>query len=147
MLTAHKTIEQQLTVLLRRSVPLHLSTQLGDLALVRSAYAILSKLADDGPQRPGVLAAAFGVYSSTMTRQVQDLERSGLAVREKDRSDGRASVLRPSSRGREVLNEVREHRRARLHEALANWPEADLDEFGRLLEEFNASLERLTEDH
>src|SRR3954453_20153401 len=146
MLTAHKTIEQQLTVLLRRSVALHLSTQLGELSLERSAYAILSKLADDGPQRPGVLAAAFGLDSSTISGQVQDLERSGLAVREQHPVDGRASVLRPTPQGRDVLRPAREHRRARLRQTLVDWPDADLDEFGRLLEEFNAVLDRLADE-
>jgi hypothetical protein len=29
---------------------------------------------------------------------------------------------------------------------LSDWSRADLDEFGRLLKEFNASLDRLTEE-
>ena len=145
-MVAHKTIEQQLTVLLRRAVRIHLTTQHGELALERSAYAILSKLVDDGPQRPGVLADAFGVDSSTITRQVQDLERSALAMREKDPTDGRAFMLQPTPQGRDVLKQTREHRRARLQQALMDWPEADLYQFGRLLKEFNASLDRLTHE-
>jgi DNA-binding MarR family transcriptional regulator len=146
MFTAHKQIEQQLTVLLRRGVRIHVITQHGDLALERSAYAILSKLADEGPQRLGVLAATFGLDPSTITRQVQDLERSGLAVREKTPSDGRVFVLCLTPQGREVLRQTRRHRRARLQQALVDWPDTDLDEFGRLLKEFNASLARLEEE-
>lgn len=144
-LTAHNRIEQQLTMLLRRSVRIHMITQHGDLDVERSAYAILSKLADEGPQRLGVLATAFGLDPSTITRQVQDLERSGLAVREKTSSDGRVFVLRLTSQGRDVLRQTRKHRRARLQQALMNWPEGDLHRFGRLLEDFNASLDRLDE--
>ena len=44
-----------------------------------------------------------------------------------------------------MLDRTRAHRRGRLQQALADWPEADLTEFGRLLEEFNASLDRLLE--
>jgi len=94
-----------------------------------------------------VLAAVFGLDSSTIARQVQDLERSGLALRERDPSDGRACVLRLTAQGRDVLRQTRKHRRARLQKALVNWPEADLDEFGRLLQEFNASMHRLPEEH
>jgi DNA-binding MarR family transcriptional regulator len=143
MLTAHKKIEQQLTVLLRRSVRIHMMTQHDDLALERSAYAILSKLADEGPQRLGVLAAAFGLDSSTITRQVRALEQASLAVRERDPSDGRVFLLRLTDHGRDVLRRTRRHRRARLQQALVDWSDVDLEEFGRLLHEFNASLQRL----
>jgi DNA-binding MarR family transcriptional regulator len=145
MLTAHKKIEQQLTVLLRRSVRIHMMTQHGDFGLERSAYAILSKLADEGPQRLGVLAAGFGLDSSTITRQVHALERAGLAGRERDPSDGRVFMLRLTADGRSVLRQTRRHRRARLQQALVDWPEVDVEEFGRLLEDFNASLQRLEE--
>jgi hypothetical protein len=33
-----------------------------------------------------------------------------------------------------------------VRQALSDWPEHDLDEFGRLLKEFNASLDRLIEE-
>ena len=145
MFLATKDIEQQLTVLLRRANRVHLSTQHGDLALERSAYAIMCQLADEGPQRLGVLAGTFGLDASTITRQVQVLEAAGLAEREKDRLDGRAYLLHLTLDGREVLTQARDHRRGRLERALADWPEADLVEFGRLLKEFNASIERLPE--
>ena len=44
-----------------------------------------------------------------------------------------------------MLEQTRAHRRARLQQALSDWPEADLADFGRLLKEFNASLDRLLE--
>ncbi len=55
--TANKQIEQQITVLLRRVQRIHLSTTTGDVALERSAYGIMCKLADEGPQRLGALLA------------------------------------------------------------------------------------------
>jgi DNA-binding MarR family transcriptional regulator len=146
MITAHRMIEQQVTVLLRRGFRIHLSSQHGDLTLERSAYAIMSQIADEGPQRLGVLAAAFGLDPSTITRQVQDLERSGLAARENDPSDGRVFILDLTAHGRDVLKRTRRHRRTMLQQALADWSEADLVDFGRLLKEFNASLDRLTEE-
>jgi DNA-binding MarR family transcriptional regulator len=146
MEAANKQIEQQMTVLLRRVQRIHLSTQVGDIALERSAYGIMAKLADEGPQRLGALASAFGLDPSTITRQVQALEEVGLAARETDPSDRRASILDLTGTGREVLDATREHRRAVLRQVLSDWSEGDLDEFGRLLKEFNASLDRLVDE-
>jgi DNA-binding MarR family transcriptional regulator len=141
-----KQIEQQMTMLLRRVQRIHVSTQVGDVALERSAYGIMCKLADEGPHRLGALATAFGLDPSTITRQVQALEEIGLASRQSDPKDRRASILDLSDTGRQVLEETRNHRRAVLQQVLSDWSRGDLDEFGRLLKEFNASLDRLTEE-
>jgi DNA-binding MarR family transcriptional regulator len=144
--TSNHQIEQQLTVLLRRVQRIHLSTSDGEVNLERSAYGIMCKLADEGPQRLGALATAFGLDPSTITRQVQALEEANLAERSTDPKDRRASILDLTTGGREVLHKTREHRRSRVRQALSDWPEHDLDEFGRLLKEFNASLDRLIEE-
>ena len=144
--TDHKQIEQQMTMLLRRVQRIHLSTTSGEVNLERSAYGIMCKLADEGPQRLGALATAFGLDPSTITRQVQALEEIGLADRRTDPSDRRASILDLTPTGREVLDETRARRRNRFQEALSDWSESDLADFGRLLKEFNTSLDRLLED-
>jgi DNA-binding MarR family transcriptional regulator len=143
--TANKQIEQQITVLLRRVQRIHLSTTTGDVNLERSAYGIMCKLADEGPQRLDALATAFGLDPSTITRQVQALEETGLAHRRTDSSDRRASILDLTSTGRETLEQTRSHRRARLRQALADWSETDRQEFARLMLQFNQSLDRLLE--
>ena len=73
MNSADKRIEQQLTVLLRRVQRIHMVTGSGDVHLERSSYGILCQLADEGPQRLGSLATAFGLDPSTITRLVQAL--------------------------------------------------------------------------
>jgi DNA-binding MarR family transcriptional regulator len=143
--TANSQIEQQLTVLLRRVQRIHLSTSAGSVALERSAYGIMAKLADEGPQRLGALASAFGLDPSTITRQVQALEELGLAHRRTDPSDRRAAILDLTDVGRSTLEQTREFRRARLRRALSDWPDQDLADFGRLLRSFNASLDALLE--
>ena len=112
MTTTH--IEQQLTILLRRTQRIHLATAQGDVEIDRSAYGILARLVDEGPQRLGVLAQAFGLDPSTITRQVQSLEQSGWVARKADPSDRRAALLDVTPEGREVLVETRERRRAWL---------------------------------
>jgi len=144
--TANTQIEQQITVLLRRVQRIHLSTSSGDdVNLERSAYGIMCKLADEGPQRLGALATAFGLDPSTITRQVQALEEIGLADRRTDPTDRRASILDLTPVGRDTLDRTRGHRRDRLRAALSDWSEADLADFGRLLAQFNVSVDRLLE--
>jgi DNA-binding MarR family transcriptional regulator len=136
-------IEQQLTILLRRTQRIHLATAHGDVEIDRSGYGIMCRLLDDGPQRLGALAHSFGLDPSTITRQVQSLEQSGWVARRADPSDRRASLLDVTPDGRDVLTETRERRRRWLRHALVDWPEHDLVEFGRLLEQFNGSIDRL----
>jgi DNA-binding MarR family transcriptional regulator len=143
---ANRKVEQQMTVLLRRVQRIHLSTTSGDMTLERSAYGIMCQLADEGPQRLGALAAAFGLDPSTITRQVKSLEDAGLAVRETDSSDRRASILDLTAEGREILDSTRLHRRTRLYEAMSDWTPEERAEFGRLLERFNASVDRLSQE-
>jgi DNA-binding MarR family transcriptional regulator len=143
---ANRKVEQQMTVLLRRVQRIHLSTSDGDVTLERSAYGIMCQLADEGPQRLGALAAAFGLDPSTITRQVKSLEDAGLAARTTDATDRRASILDLTAEGREILDSTRLHRRTRLYEAMSDWTPAERSEFGRLLERFNAAVDRLGQE-
>ncbi|HEX6515136.1 MAG TPA: MarR family transcriptional regulator [Nocardioidaceae bacterium] len=141
--TVIKQIEQQMTVLLRRVQRIHISTSSGEIDLERSAYGIMTWIADQGPQRLGSFASAFGLDPSTITRQVQALEKAGLAARTPDPADRRASILDLTPEGLEVLNRTREFRRRRMEEAIADWPEDDRQKFGLLLEKFNLSMDKI----
>ncbi len=142
----NQRIEQQMTVLLRRVQRIHILTSSGEMDLDRSAYGIMCRLADEGPQRLGSLATAFGLDPSTITRQVQALERVGLANRTTDAADRRASILTLTEEGLEVLDRTREHRRQRLEEILRDWPDEDRQKLGELLAKFNASMDALVDD-
>jgi DNA-binding MarR family transcriptional regulator len=138
-------IEQQLTILLRRTQRIHVTTSSGEVELDRSGYGIMCRLHDEGAQRLSTLAQAFGLDPSTITRQVQALEGNGLVRREVDPTDRRAALLDLSEEGRRLLTETRERRRAWLQAALDDWSPHDLDELGRLLEKFNGSIDRLVQ--
>ena len=140
-------IEQQLTILLRRTQRIHFRTTAGEVDLDRAAYGILCRLADEGPQRVGSLAHAFGLDPSTITRQVQALELAAMVMRTTDPTDRRASIMDLTPEGQTVLAEARARRRARLQEALSDWPEADVAQLGRLLERFNLSIDKLAQQH
>jgi DNA-binding MarR family transcriptional regulator len=142
---ASQRIEQQMTILLRRVQSIHISTSSGEMELDRSAYGILCRLADEGPQRLGALATAFGLDPSTITRQVQALERAGMVVRTTDHDDRRASILDLTEEGREVLEHTRQYRRARLQQVLAHWTDEERRTLGELLHKFNDSIRSLAE--
>jgi DNA-binding MarR family transcriptional regulator len=139
-------IEQQLTILLRRVQRIHYTTASGEVELDRSAYGILCRLVDEGPQRLGLLAQAFGLDPSTITRQVQALEQESLVERRPDPTDRRASLLDLTEQGREVLTSTRARRRNWLRAALGDWDEQDHEEFGRLLEKFNLSIDKVVQE-
>ena len=143
--SATEQIEQQMTMLLRRVQRIHISTASGDMDLDRSAYGILCRLADEGPQRLGLLASAFGLDPSTITRQVQAMEKAGLVQRQADPDDRRASILDLTDEGKVTLAHTRAYRRERLEEVLADWPGHDRQELARLLTKVNDSITALVE--
>lgn len=74
----------------------------------------LAALTQEGPLRVGELAVREGVGAPTMTRLVAVLEQQGHVKREPDPRDGRASVVRVTASGAEVVSEGRAARLAAL---------------------------------
>ncbi len=142
---ATEQIEQQLTILFRRVQRIHLSTSSGEVDLDRSAYGILCRLADEGPQRLGLLATAFGLDPSTITRQVQAMEKAGLVHRAQDAEDRRASILDLTDEGKVVLAHTRAYRRQRLEAVLTDWSDGEREELGVLLAKMNNSIASLVD--
>lgn len=106
-----------------------------------SAYGLLVRLAEAGPQRATDLAAYFGIGKATMSRQVHALDTLGLVARTPDPDDGRASLLQLTAEGRERFNRVRSARRSRYAEKLAAWDRGDLGELARLLHRLNRTAD------
>lgn len=106
----------------------------------RAAYLLLSSLNQQGPTGVKALATGMGVDSSTVTRQVAPLVESGLVDRSTDPSDGRAVVLRLSSRGSSRLREVRASRRQLMELLTQNWSDHERETFHALLTRFNSAM-------
>jgi DNA-binding MarR family transcriptional regulator len=135
------TIQRELSMLIRRALRgIALKSEGQEHNLDLAAYSLLIRLADEGPQRSGDLARAFGVDKSTMSRQVASLERAGLVGRVEDPVDGRAYQVSISPRGRRALESTRTERRQLYRDLLAHWPEADRREFARLLAKYNEDM-------
>ena len=140
-MAAAERLERELAVLLRRSraISRDMARQVHP-DLEPEAYSLLVRLDDVGGARPSDLAAYFGIGKPTLSRQVQLLERLGLLTRHDDPSDRRAVVLALSDQGRRQVHEAREARRAQLRDVIADWDEADVEQFATLLHRLTSSV-------
>jgi DNA-binding MarR family transcriptional regulator len=108
----------------------------------RAGAAVLYKLLVEGESlRLCDLAERLGIDSPAVTRKVQQLEHLGLVVRSPDPVDGRASRLLLTPQGRRSIERLLGARRQWLEDLLSAWPEADRQEFSRLLQLFAATIE------
>ncbi|WP_063795938.1 MarR family winged helix-turn-helix transcriptional regulator [Streptacidiphilus griseoplanus] len=89
----------------------------GGLTLGR--LSVLGYLERDGPATASALANAERITPQSMARIVQHLIGDGLVERGQDPADRRASLLRITDAGRELVLQDRRKREAWLSEALA----------------------------
>lgn len=116
----------------------------GDLGAEFSALMLLFPLRNQGPMRITDLAEVKQADPSTVSRQAAQLVKAGLARREADPADGRASRLAVTEAGLDVCARMHDARNALLTKALSDWPAERVDAFVGLFEEFNSSVEALT---
>jgi DNA-binding MarR family transcriptional regulator len=140
-------IEQALTRLIRRGAQPRVHERLAaraGVSLDRAAYAALCRVHEAGPLRLSELAARMGVDVSTASRQVQQLERTGLVARVGDPADRRASLLGLTAEGGRMLTRMREARHASLTQVLADWSAKDRRMLATTLTRLVDDLERVT---
>jgi DNA-binding MarR family transcriptional regulator len=113
----------------------------GDLGAEFSALMLLFPLRHLGPMRVTDLAELKQADPSTVSRQVAQLVKAGLARREADPVDGRASRLAVTEAGLAACERMHEARHGLLGEALHGWTAERLTTFADLFQEFNNSVE------
>lgn len=108
-------------------------------ALIGVLYILASK----GECRQNELASEMFVSQSSLSRQIAELVEGGYVVRETDPEDRRASRVRVSPAGSEVLTATKERRAARLREMLEDWSQDEattaVDSVNRLNDTFSAA--------
>ena len=119
------------------------STSGSKAGMDRPTFMLLATLAEHGPRRSGALAETLHSDPSTVSRQVAQLVKAGLARREADPVDGRASRLAVTDTGLTACQRLHEARHALLSEALSDWPPERITAFADLFTEFNSSVEAL----
>lgn len=108
-------------------------------------FWLLKGLAAHPALRVTELATFANLDASTVSRHVQQLHRTGLIERTPDPDDGRAQRVALSDRGREVLQQAMEQRRAILTRSLRDWDTSEIETFDRLLTRFVSEIESNTE--
>ncbi|HEU4350176.1 MAG TPA: MarR family transcriptional regulator [Actinoplanes sp.] len=114
---------------------------IGDLGAEFSALMLLFPLRHLGPMRVTDLAEVKQADPSTVSRQAAQLVKAGLARREADPVDGRASRLAITETGLAACGRLAEARHALLSRVLSDWPSDRIDTFAGLFAEFNSSVE------
>jgi len=85
----------------------------------------LSTVVFGGPRTLGEMAAMEQVSAPTMTRLVAGLERGGYVARRRDAIDRRVTWVRPTAKGKRVLEQGRSRRVRMLADAINGLPAAD----------------------
>jgi DNA-binding MarR family transcriptional regulator len=109
----------------------------------RSGLATLEMavLIGPGERRLGELAELRNVDQSVISRQIAELEAQRLVCRRPDPSDRRASLVRLTPDGLELLAQARRLRRQWLRDALARTPTTDVRTATELISALTAEFE------
>ncbi|WP_128376203.1 MarR family winged helix-turn-helix transcriptional regulator [Streptomyces cavernae] len=113
---------------------------LAGVPLDRAAVALLRQIAESEPLRPGELANRLAVEASHITRQVQQLQKSGYVTRVPDPDDRRAQRIELTDAGHEAVRRIREAGARGMQMALSDWSPDDLRQlatlFHRMVDDF-----------
>jgi DNA-binding MarR family transcriptional regulator len=90
------------------------------------------------------LAVDLGIEAPSVTRKVQQLERTGLVMRVADPRDGRAFVLRTTPAGKQVISRLHKAKLELFTEALRSWSAADQRTFAMLLQRMATDLGQMS---
>ena len=143
------TIESALYSLARRlkqaQLKDYISRQAGDdidQAGMAVLYALHGEEGTGDRLRVTDLAARLCIDPPAVTRKAQQLERLGLVSRARDTCDARASRLRLTPEGCQVLRRFLLARHQWLAALLADWPAAECREFARLISRFADDIDQ-----
>ena len=103
---------------------------------------LLGRITDTGPVRLSELADWQEVDRSTMTTQVQRLEKLGMVDRDADPRDGRAVLVSATRTGAARHRRTKKTARAVYETLLADWSEDDLQAAARVADRLIEALER-----
>ncbi|MEV0707041.1 MarR family winged helix-turn-helix transcriptional regulator [Nocardia aurea] len=96
--------------------------------LLPGGVGVLGSLEARGECRQVDLATDLCISPSALSRHVAELVGAGYISRHADPGDGRATLIRITPEGRELLCRVRVSRARGLQTALADWSEGDAEQ-------------------
>ena len=103
--------------------------------LTRSQFCFLKLIAANSELQVGELARSIGVSAAAASKNLDKLERLGLAVRETSSEDRRAILLSASAEGRRLVRDYERHKAARLAPVIESLGQEKTGQLCNLLEE------------
>jgi DNA-binding MarR family transcriptional regulator len=132
-------IEIELALLLRTLERLSRRSNVHD-ELDRASYLLARTLDWAGPSSVKRLADLLGLDPTTVTRQVDAMERDGLLHRRSDIADRRRRLVTITEKGFEKMSAVQAARHDYVDRLLSVWALSQQKTFGALLASFNDEL-------
>lgn len=120
--TAQELVDE--VFLFGRALRLAIATSHED-PVPQGLMGVVFVLATRGECRQNELAWELCISQSALSRQIAELVDAGYIGRKPDPEDGRASLVRVTARGEELLRRSKDARAARLRNMLGHWSEAD----------------------
>jgi DNA-binding MarR family transcriptional regulator len=133
----HARIEELLLALILRANRARIYDDLlkgAKLSIDKALYPVLSATAAIEPARVADIAEVVGLNPTTTSRHLSALEREGLVSRAKNTRDARVAVIELTSQGKRAIRGLRDARRAVFARLLADFDEAELQQFGDYLQ-------------
>jgi DNA-binding MarR family transcriptional regulator len=133
----HARIEELLLALILRANRARIYDDLlkgAKLSIDKALYPVLSATAAIEPARVADIAEVVGLNPTTTSRHLSALEREGLVSRAKSTRDARVAVIELTSQGKRAIRGLRDARRAVFARLLADFDEAELQQFGDYLQ-------------
>lgn len=121
------------------------SSRIADAAGVdisQQGVQMLRALLRHGQQPIAGLATSAHMDISAVSRQLRPLEAANLVRRTSAAEDARVALVSLAPSGRRVAERIRQVGLQHLTESLADWPEADRAELGRLMTRLVDDLQR-----
>ena len=135
----HETL-LDLMAFLNRPQPDRTLIEEAGIQLDRALFPLLVRIERYGPVGIVDLADAVGRDHSTVSRQVANLEKLGLAVRRSSRSDQRVREVAITAKGRSMTAALDAARQRLVGPLLAKWSRKDRNDLVRLLRRLVADL-------
>ncbi|MGQ4599424.1 MarR family transcriptional regulator [Nocardia sp. R6R-6] len=96
--------------------------------LLPGGIGVLGALESKGPCRQVDLAVDMCISASALSRHVTELAGEGYISRHADPTDGRATLIRVTDEGRDLLQRVQASRARGLQTVLADWREEEAEQ-------------------
>jgi DNA-binding MarR family transcriptional regulator len=123
-----------------RSVQEVLADSAANAGLSENDFRALARVAAAGGLTGAELGRKLGMTSSSMTELADRLERAGMVARTRSEADRRLVVLRPTARGRRLVDRALGPVLSAMSAVLDGLDDSDLDAIARFLDRVEQGL-------